>query len=235
MERLHKVIAKAGLTSRREAERWIRDGRIRVNGDVVTSQGLKVDPERDIIEIDGEPLKEKKHLYYYIFYKPKNVLVARTDPRKRPVIYDYLNDLPTLLHPVGRLDFDSEGLVLLTNDGDLNYRFTHPSKEVPKTYHVKVRGHMDTKTKQKFLKGIELEDGLAKANSIEVIRVNPHNSWVQIVVTEGRNRLIRRMCETLGHPVLRLVRVAIGDLKLGNLKAGEYRPLTRSEESRCNF
>jgi pseudouridine synthase len=228
-ERLQKVIARSGLASRREAEQWIAQGRITVNESVVVEAGTKVDQAVDSILIDGEPLPVASKPYYLVFNKPRNVLVSRSDSRGRPLIYDYLKDLPSLVHPVGRLDFDSEGLLLLTNDGDLNYRLTHPSREIPKTYHVKVKGSVNRETQECFLDGVKLEDGLARAVSSKVLKRNPSNCWLEIVVTEGRNRLIRRMCDAIGHPVLRLVRMAIGNLELGGLKPGEYRSLSQQE------
>lgn len=228
--RLQKVIAQSGLASRREAEQWIASGRVQVNGSVVSEMGVTVDPDADKITVNGRPLKRSSAVYYYLYHKPKNVVVARRDPQARPIIYDFLKDLPTLLHPVGRLDFDSEGLLLMTNDGELIHRLTHPSSEVPKTYHAKVKGMVRPSALSQLKKGVRLDDGPARAVHARRIKDNPNNSWLEIVVTEGRQRMVRRMCEAVGHPVLRLKRVAIGDLHLGKLKVGEYRELTGQEK-----
>ncbi len=226
---MQKIIAKSGVASRREAEQWIAAGRVSVNGSVVTEAGTKADSVTDKITVDGEPLPSKASLFYYAFHKPRNVLVARNDPGDRPLIYDYLKELPTLLHPVGRLDFDSEGLLLLTNDGELQHQLTHPSSEVSKIYHVKIKGLIDKKKLTELLEGVSLEDGPARAVSAQIIKQNPHNCWLEIAVTEGRNRIVRRLCEAVGHTVLRLVRVAIGSLAVDGIEPGKYRVLTATE------
>lgn len=227
--RLHKLIAASGLASRREAEQWIAAGRVCVNGERVTEQGQLVDPGTDRIEVDGRPLPAAAEHVTYAFYKPRNVVVARRDPQGRPIIYDYLARIKTLVHPVGRLDFDSEGLLILSNDGDLIERLSHPRGEITKTYQVKVKGRVEPRQLRQLEEGIELEDGPAQARRARCFKQNPNNSWLEIVVAEGRNRLVRRMCEHIGHPVLRLKRVAVGRFQLGTLQAGDHRQLTRSE------
>ena len=227
--RLHKVIAKAGVASRREAERLITGGRVTVNGVQVTNVACDVDGEHDSISVDGVPLPEAPERVYYIFHKPRNVVVARKDPQKRPIIYDYLQDVPVLVHPAGRLDFDSEGLLLLSNDGALIQRLAHPSGGVRKTYHVKVKERVKATTMEKLLAGVPLEDGPGSALEVRLLKENPNNCWLEIVIGEGRNRIVRRLCEVVGHPVLRLVRVAIGTLQLGELPAGAVRLLTADE------
>jgi 23S rRNA pseudouridine2605 synthase len=228
-ERLQKIIAQTGMASRREAERWIREGRVRVNGEVITALGTKVDLSKEHVAVDGHVIQREEKKYYYAFHKPRNVLVARSDPRKRPLIYDYLKQVRCLVHPVGRLDFDSEGLLLLTNDGPIIHRLTHPSSQTPKVYHVKVKGDVDHKRREDLLAGVVLDDGLAAARAVRVLKKNPHNTWLEIILTEGRNRQVRRMCEAIGNPALRLKRVAIGKIALDNLKVGEWRSLTKSE------
>lgn len=224
--RLHKLIASRGLASRREAEQWIAAGRVRVNGEVVTQQGLSVDPDGDRIEVDGHVLPGAPQRVTYAFYKPRNVVVARRDPQGRPIIYDYLASLNILVHPAGRLDFDSEGLLILSNDGALIERLSHPRGEVGKTYQVKVKGSVSAAQLRRLESGVELDDGPARARRAQCLKRNPHNTWLEIIVTEGRNRLVRRMCEAIGHPVLRLKRVAIGDYRLGSLKPGMLRMLS---------
>lgn len=189
-------------------------------------QGLLVDPACDHVEVDGQPLPSAPDHVTYAFYKPRNVVVARRDPQGRPIIYDYLAELKTLVHPVGRLDFDSEGLLILSNDGDLIERLSHPRGEVGKTYQVKVKGRVSPAQLQRLEHGLDLEDGPARARRARCLKRNPHNTWLEIVVTEGRNRLVRRMCGAIGHPALRLKRVSIGDYRLGALKPGETRILS---------
>jgi pseudouridine synthase len=227
--RLHKVIARAGVASRREAEDWIRAGRVSVNGKIITELGTQVDVLNDVIAVDGRVLPASPAFYYYLFHKPRNVLVARRDPRKRPLIYDYLKDLPTLLHPVGRLDFDSEGLLLLTNDGALAHALTHPSSQVPKRYQVKVVGHVSKRNRSDLANGIVLDDGPARAEHVELLKTSAKSCWLELIVTEGRNRLIRRMCEAIGHPVLRLRRVAVAGVSIKGLGVGRCRPLREGE------
>lgn len=227
--RLQKVIAESGVASRREAEAWIAAGRITVNGQMTTKLGTQVDPAADCILVDGRPLKKAPQKYYYLFHKPKNVLVARKDPRGRPIIYDYLQDLPTLLHPAGRLDFDSEGLILLSNDGALIRKLTHPSSKVPKLYQVKVKGRPNPAGIKKLLTGISLGDGEARALACRVFKENTNNHWLELTISEGRNRQVRRMCQAIGCEVLRLRRVALGPLQLGDLPAAHCRPLTAAE------
>lgn len=222
-ERLQKVIAAAGLGSRRQAELWIQDGQVTVNGVCVTRLGTQVDPESDRIEVHGRPLNQHVTKKYLLFHKPKNVMVTQKDPQGRPTIYDYVKD--RTLKYVGRLDFDSEGLILMTNDGELIHRWTHPSHEIPKTYHVKVKGRVNPTTLAKFQKGLVLEDGPVRPRGVKWLKNNPDTTWLEIVLIEGRNRIVRRFCAALGYPVLRLIRVGIGSLVLGNLPKGKTRAL----------
>lgn len=229
LTRLQKVIADAGLASRREAERWIGVGKVTVNGRVVRTLGSKVDPARDTILVFGKKLSPRREFGYYLFHKPKNVLVARRDPWHRPLIYDYLKGIPMLVHPAGRLDFDSEGLLLLTNDGPLLRRITHPSSQITKTYQVKVKGVVSAEALRRLSQGVVLDDGPARARSARLLRRALTNSWLEIVMGEGRKREVRRMCEAVGHPVVRLRRVAIGPLHLKALPVGRWRRATDTE------
>ena len=226
--RLQKVIADAGLASRREAETWIEQGRVKVNGKVVTKLGTKVTPT-DRISVNNQRIDLAPPLVYYLFHKPKNVMVTRHDPEGRPTIFDYLKKIPERLFPVGRLDFDSEGLLLLTNDGDLTYRWTHPRFKVTKTYSVKIKGLPTEEQLDKLKKGIVLEEGLASIHSVTVTNKTTQNCWLEIVMAEGKRRQIRRMLEAVDIFTLRLIRVAIGPIALGKLKPGMFRALTPRE------
>ncbi len=229
-KRLQVILREAGIASRRAAEDLIVAGRVRVNGNIVNKLGTQVDPELDRIEVDERPLPGREHKVYYLFHKPENVMVTRQDPQRRPTIYDYLKDIPERINPVGRLDFDSEGLLLLTNDGDLHLRMTHPRHKVPKTYHVKVTGEVSQKAQDQMRKGMAIgEDQITMPCSVRVLKKNPHNVWLEVVLWEGKNRQVRRMIEALGHNVLRLVRVAAGSLHLGDLPKGKWRELTPQE------
>lgn len=204
-------------------------GRVRVNGKIVTQLGTQADPQKDMIAVDGKPIPLRSEKAYYLFHKPENVMVTRHDPQGRPTIYDYLKGIGERVNPVGRLDFDSEGLILLTNDGEFHARLTHPRHEIPKVYHVKISGQL-TETELKGIReGIDIGGYITQPCETTVFKKNPHNSWLEIILKEGKNRQVRRMIETLGYKVLRLVRVGIGPLKLTDLKKGEWRPLTRSE------
>lgn len=223
--RLAHFLSQQGIASRRKAEELIAAGKVSVNGKVIREQGTKVDPEKDKVEVVGRgaihraPMKST----IVLFHKPRNVMVTKHDPEGRPTIFDYLKDLPPNFNPVGRLDFDSEGLILLTNDGDLLNRLAHPSFEVSKVYEVKVAPVVPLTLLARFTEGIELEDGMARADGLKVIKENPHNLWIKMTLHEGRNRIIRRMCDPLGLKVLRLKRVAIGPYLLGDLPAGRWR------------
>lgn len=227
-ERLQKIIAAAGLASRREAEEWIAAGKVLVNGKVATL-GTKADPSKDKIVVDQKPLSQAEEKVYYLFNKPMHVMVTRHDPEDRPTIYDYLKKIPEKVNYVGRLDFDSEGLILLTNDGDLQARLTHPRHEIPKTYHARVSGHVSEDKLEILRGGMKLKEYKTQPCEAQVIKENPNNCWVELIITEGKNRQVRNMLEAIGHKVYRLKRVAIGSLELGDLKAGHYRFLTSQE------
>lgn len=229
--RLQKVMADAGLASRRQAEVWIREGRVRVNGKVVTQLGTKVDPEKDHLVVDGRRLARTSRHAYYLFHKPKNVMVTRLDPEGRPMIYDYLQKIPERVFPAGRLDFDSEGLLLLTNDGALTQQLTHPRTQIPKIYEVKIKGVPTPEQIQVLRRGVRLEEGMAFMAKVVLEKKMEKNSWLQITLTEGKRRQIRRMLQEVGLETLRLVRISIGPLRLGKLLPGRYRPLTPAEKT----
>jgi 23S rRNA pseudouridine2605 synthase len=229
LERLQKILAKAGIASRREAERMVREGRVSVNGKVVETLGLKADSSRDHIRVDGRMLPRFEPKVFLLLNKPRGYLSTVRDPRGRPTIMDLLKDVKWRVYPVGRLDFDAEGLLLLTNDGDLAHLLSHPRFSIPKTYLVKVGGVPDEKKIARLRRGVRLEDGEAKAVFCKLIRERDKNSWLRVVVMEGRNRLIKRMFLAIGHPVLKLKRIEYGPIQLGDLPFGHYRYLTLGE------
>ena len=226
-ERLHKVIANAGLASRRRAEQLVEAGRVTVDG-VVAHVGQRVDKETVAIEVDGVPLPVRPDLVYLLAYKPVGVVSTASDPQGRPTVVD-LAGAGRRVYPVGRLDTDSEGLILLTNDGDLTFRITHPSSGFPKTYSVLVDGEAGPRLARQLTDGVDLDDGPAMAAAARVVDARPDRSLVEVVMTHGRKREIRRMCAALGFPVTRLVRTAIGPLRDQDLAPGTVRPLTLAE------
>ena len=222
-ERLQKVLARAGVGSRRVAEDLIDAGRVQVNGKVAVL-GRRVDPEQDVVAVDGTPIGTAQGLAYRLLNKPRGVVATAEDPEGRPTVVQLVPTEPRVV-PVGRLDVDTEGLLLLTNDGQLHHRLTHPSFGVEKEYLAEVEGELWPKDLRKLRAGVELEDGMtapAKASS-------PAPNLLKLTVHEGRNRQVRRMCEAIGHPVVRLVRTRIGPLVDGSLPPGSWRDLTRDE------
>jgi pseudouridine synthase len=229
LERIHKILAKAGIASRREAERMVMEGRVAVNGNVIDALGFKADPLRDSIKVDGKRITGFGTKVTLLLNKPRGYLSTVKDPKGRPTVMDLLKNLRGRLYPVGRLDFDAEGLLLLTNDGDLANVLTHPRYSIPRTYLVKVGGVPDEKRLAKLIKGVMLEDGKARVTSVQMLRQKERNSWIQVVVTEGRNRLVKRMFSAIGHSVLKLKRVQYGPIQLGDLPFGQFRYLTPEE------
>jgi pseudouridine synthase len=230
-ERLHKVLAHAGVASRRAAERMIREHRVRVNGSVVVELGVQVDPARDRIEVDGKPLARSETAHHYIaLNKPVGVVSTAHDPEHRPTVVELVG-APHRLYPVGRLDIDSEGLVLLTDDGELTFRLTHARYGIEKEYHVLVRcpGAVDDALLQQLRRGVNLEDGLARAVRTNLLRPADGGAWVRVVLTEGRQRQVRRMLAAIDCEVERLRRVRIGPLLLGELDLGRSRTLQARE------
>jgi pseudouridine synthase len=228
-ERLQKIVSKAGLASRRHAERLIVEGRVEVNGVVVTRLGVKADPCEDHIRVDGKPISVFGSRVYLILNKPRGCVTTLNDPLERPSIRDYLHGEGRRVYPVGRLDFDSEGLLILTNDGELHHRLTHPRYGIPRTYLVKVKGIPDQGEIEKLRGGIPLDNGITLPARVRLVKKLKRNSWMKMTVYEGRNRLIKRMCEAISHPVISLKRIRYGSLALGDLKPGEYRYLIPGE------
>ena len=230
--RLQKVLAQAGIASRRACEVLISEGRVEVNSEVVLEQGRRVDPERDVIRVDGARIPPPRRHRYLALNKPRGVVATMDDPEGRRTIADLLDTRQLrnerLFH-VGRLDTDSEGLLIMTNDGDFAQRLAHPSYEVPKTYVAEVAGVVSEQTLKRLRRGITLEDGPVRPTSVKIVSSVGDKTLLKITLQEGRNRIVRRTMEAVGHPVRRLSRIGIGPVRLGNLKVGEYRELTREE------
>lgn len=241
--RLQRYLAEAGIASRRKAEDLIRAGRVEVN-DQVATLGTVVDPKRDRVRVDGETVRRPTIHVYLVMNKPRGVLCAGSDARGRPTVYHLLPPLPVRVHSVGRLDFQSEGVLLFTNDGDLSRALAHPSSQVPRVYHVKVQGRVSDATLARLRRGVILSDGPARCASCRILRrsvprtertrprprrTTGSNTWVEVTVTEGRWREVRRMFQAVGLPVLKLRRVRFGPVALEHLQPGQCRPLTESE------
>ncbi|MFP5520175.1 MAG: pseudouridine synthase [Bdellovibrionia bacterium] len=224
--RLNKLIAESGLASRRAADKLIEEGHVTVNGKRVYELGVRVDPQVDKVVVDGKPLKKPTPKIYVMFNKPKGVLTTMEDPLERPCVSHYLEKVPYRVFPVGRLDYDSEGLLLLTNDGEFANKVMHPKLEVTKTYLVKIDGQPEQHKLDKLLKGVTIEGGKVAAKHLEKIRPpgekkSEKYEWYKIVITEGKNRQIRQMFAKIGFDVLKLQRVAVGRLRLGQLASGD--------------
>lgn len=230
MERLQKLLARAGIASRRSAEKMILQGRVSVNGRTVTRLGAKADPDTDAIAVDGKPISFSPQRHYLLLNKPAGLLCTRHDPQARPTVMDLLpRHLRRLVYPVGRLDLHTEGLLLLTDDGDLAHALMHPSFEIPRTYLATVRGQVTDETLQKLTAGVELEDGPAAADEAAVVDRSPHASALRLTLHRGRKREVRRMCDAVGHPVLALKRISLGPLALGDLPPGHWRDLSAGQ------
>ena len=228
--RLQKIMAQAGVASRRICEQMITEGRVTVDGEPVTELGVRVDPEKVIIQVDGVSIVTDERKVYYAFNKPEGVLATMEDPEGRPCISDFLdpNKKERIFH-VGRLDVATEGLLLLTNDGELANRLTHPSYEVPKTYLVQVRGPMEHGVGAEMKKGIRLEDGVSRVDEFKLVDSTPGHLLVEVSIHSGRNRIVRRLFEAVGHPVEKLVRTEMGPIRIGSQKQGTVRSLSKVE------
>jgi 23S rRNA pseudouridine2605 synthase len=227
--RLHKILADAGVASRRKGEELILAGRVSVNNKVIRELGIMADPASDRIRVDGKPLPLPAPKVYYLFYKPRGVITSLHDPEGRTTIQDLIPRIKVKIFPVGRLDYDAEGLLLLTNDGEMAMRLAHPRYRVPRTYLVKVRGVLTAEEIAKIEQGVMLDDGMSPAIKVAPIRKLQKNSVVRVTLHEGRNRVIKRTFEAMRHPVLRLKRIGFASLTLEGLHPGEYRPLSSEE------
>ncbi len=224
-ERLQKILSKAGITSRRKAEGLILQGRVSVNGKIVRELGTKAVLGRDEICVDGKTIKPESEGVVLVLFKPRRCVTTLHDPQGRPTVADFINKFPMRLYPVGRLDYDAEGLLLLTNDGELAHRLQHPRYKVPKTYLVKVRGHPPAEALAILQQGVNLEDGITAPAELIVIEDDQKATWLSLTLREGRKHQVKRMCAAVGHPVLRLRRTKVGPIELDDLRPGEIRRL----------
>ena len=228
LKTLERVLSKAGAGSRVDARRWIRSGRVKVNGQAVRDPDTWVDMKRDRVRLDGKPLQARERVYL-LLYKPAGYLTTYRDPQGRPTVYDLIADLGTFVSPVGRLDLDTSGLLLMTNDNQLAERVTNPESHVPKTYLVKASKRLTDEQLQQLRDGVELADGPTRPARVRRVRDSEKYTHLEITLTEGRNRQVRRMIESLGATVLKLVRVKIGSISIGALQIGKWRTLTAAE------
>lgn len=229
--RLQKVLAQAGVASRRAAEIMIEQGRVEVNGRLVTAQGRRVDPLVDVVRVDGSRIPPPRGHTYLVLNKPRGVVSTMEDPQGRPTVSEYLTDKQRAdrVYHVGRLDTDTQGMLLLTNDGDFTQRMMHPSYELTKTYVAEVEGSITDGTLTRLSKGVKLDDGWVRPDKVRLRARTDGRSMVTVVLHEGRNRIVRRMFDAVGHPVITLARTQIGPVRMGQLPPGQVRELTREE------
>jgi 23S rRNA pseudouridine2605 synthase len=227
------VLSKAGLGSRTQARSWIHDRRVRVNGKVVENPDHWIDFQRDRVEFDGKPLESRRRVYV-LLYKPVGYITTFKDPEGRPTVYDLIGEVETFVSPVGRLDLDTSGLLILTNDTQFAERLTNPDHKIPKTYLVKCADLIDEAELDRLRHGVELSDGPTRPAQVRRVRDSEKYSHIEITITEGRNRQVRRMVEAIGSKVLKLVRTSIGAIEIGDLRIGTWRELTPEEVNRLS-
>lgn len=227
--RLQKFMARCGVASRRKSESIIKEGRVKVNGSIVTELGTKVDKGKDIIEVDNKKIQLEENYVYILLNKPEGYITTVDDEFDRKKVLDLLENIEERIYPVGRLDYDTSGFLLLTNDGDLAYKLTHPKYEVNKKYMAKVEGIPTESKLKQFRSGLAIEDYVTSKAKVKIISKSEISSNLEIIIHEGRNRQVRKMCAKIGHPVLELKRTEMGEIKLGNLKEGTWRHLTPKE------
>lgn len=228
-ERLQKIIAMAGIASRRHAEVLITSGRVSVNEEIVTELGIKADPQKDVIRIDGNTIFLETTRCYIALHKPAEYVTTMSDPQKRPTVADLIKDVPERVYPIGRLDYDSSGLLLFTNDGDFAQKIQHPRFQVPKTYRVKISGRLSKEEFKQIVNGIKLPDTIFKPENLKIEKINDKSTWLSLTLREGKNRIIRRGFEAAGRKVTRLVRESIGKISLTGIKEGQWRHLAGGE------
>jgi 23S rRNA pseudouridine2605 synthase len=231
LERLQKILSRAGIASRREAEMIITSGRVAVNGTVITELGSRADACADRITLDGRPLRIEAERVYILLNKPSGYVTTLKDPQGRPVVTDLLKGVRERVYPVGRLDYNTEGLLLLTNDGELANGLAHPSHEVEKEYMVRVRGSVTPEQLHSLSAGVDLDDGKSAPAQVKLVSESENNSWISVTIHEGRYRQVRRMCEAVGLTVVRLKRTRYGLLETGEMKPAEFRHLSPKEVS----
>ncbi|TMA32782.1 MAG: rRNA pseudouridine synthase [Deltaproteobacteria bacterium] len=229
LERLQKILAHAGVASRRKAETLIEDGHVTVNGKVIRELGSKANLDEDVIQVDGRTIREEQDKVYYVLYKPAGVVTTLSDPENRETIKKYIEHIPERVYPVGRLDYDVEGALIVTNDGELAHLLMHPRFGVRRTYLAKVHGVPSEEQIERLRKGMRLEDGRAKALEAELHSRTPKNTWVRVVVAEGRPHLVKRLMEAAGAPVQKLFRADYGGIGVAGMSPGEVRELTKAE------
>ncbi len=232
--RLQKIIANAGIASRREAERLIDEGRVSVNGTVVRQQGVLADPDADRIKVNGRLLPAPEKKVCILFNKPRGCLTTVKDDKARPTVMEFFKDLPARVYPVGRLDFNTEGVLLFTNDGDLSKKLLAPKSKVPRTYLVKVRGVPEEKALNRLRRGVRLDNRPTGPMKVHIKRTTGKNSVLSIKLAEGKYRHLKRVCEKVGHPVVKINRIEFGKLNLTGLPLGAYRFLTPKEVRSLN-
>ncbi len=231
--RLAKLLAERGVASRREAEALIEEGHITVNGAIVYAPGTKVDPESDTVRVEGRALPPAPKKVYYLLYKPRGTITSRKDPEGRKGVLELVGDIEVRVEPVGRLDINTEGALLLTNDGELAHKLTHPSGLIPKRYLVKVWKAPSEKTLERLRNGVHLEDGRTSPCKVRILELTKSgNAWLEVTVTEGRNRLVRRMLQFVGHPVSKLRRESFATISVRGMERGDVRALTGEELGR---
>lgn len=230
MMRLQKYLAICGVASRRHAEQMILDGLVQVNGETVREMGVQVDENVDVVCVHGEVVKPESEKRYILYHKPMGEVTTVTDPKSRETVLDHFRDFPVRIYPVGRLDYDSEGLLLLTNDGDLAAKLTHPGSEIDKTYLARITTHLTEEELRRLHMGVTLDDGFRTSPAkVRVIREDPFASAVLVTIHEGHNRQVRRMMEAVGHKVLLLRRVKFGPIDVRGVERGQWRDLTPDE------
>lgn len=235
MERLQKYMARCGVASRRKCEELIVQGRVKVNGRTVKELGVKIDPDADRVEVDGKALKEEKRKVYIMLNKPAGYVTTVRDQFGRPTVLDLVKGVKERIYPVGRLDYDTRGLLLLTNDGKFAHYMTHPSHQIEKVYHATVKGIPSEENLERLRRGIKIEGYVTSPAKAAIIKKYKDRALLELTIREGRNRQVRKMCDAIGHPVIKLKRMQIGKLKLGNLKEGEWRYLEKEELGRLGF
>lgn len=227
--RLQKYISRCGITSRRKAEKLITDGRVKVDGNIVTELGTKIDKTKNKVQVDNKYIELEKNKVYILLNKPVGYVTTLRDEKDRKIVTDLIDGINERIYPVGRLDKNTSGLLLITNDGELTHKLTHPSFEVDKTYLALVEGIPNENKLEIFSKGLDIEDYVTAPAKIKILNKNKNESVLEITIHEGRNRQVRKMCAAIGHPVKELQRISLGDLKLGNLQESKWRHLNNEE------
>lgn len=227
--RINKFMATCGVASRRKCDELIQMGHVKINANICTKVGVQIDPEVDLVTVDDKPIRLTNTYVYYMLNKPCNVVTTMSDPHGRPTVMDYIPQTKYRLFPIGRLDYNTSGLLLFTNDGDVAQKLLHPSFEFGKTYIVEIRGEIDNNAINQLRNGVDIGDFVTSPAVVEVLDSKRNTTTIKIVIHEGKNRQVRRMFDAVGHKVVRLQRVAIGKIKLGDLPIGKYRELTKDE------